>query len=98
MNELIIWGRKSSSNVQSVLWCLEELSVPYERIDAGFSYGVVDTPEFLAMNPSGKVPVIMDGGAMPIFESGAILRYLAAQYGSAPFWPEDALARAAVDH
>src|SRR5205085_1332748 len=40
---LAIWGRKNSINVQKVLWCCEEMSLPYERIDAGGAYGVVDT-------------------------------------------------------
>jgi len=97
MGKITVWGRRSSSNVQSVLWCLEELGLTYSRVDAGFTYGVVDTPDFLAMNPNGKIPVLTDGDALPIFEAGAILRYLAGQYGKAPFWPESPAARAVVD-
>ncbi len=40
---LKIWGRRSSSNVQALMWCVGELNLPYERTDAGFIYGVVDT-------------------------------------------------------
>jgi len=94
---LTVWGRKSSSNVQAVLWCLAELGVEHERIDAGFTYGVVDTPEYRAMNPNGKVPTIRDGDAPPLFESGAILRYLAARHAPERFWPSDPLARAGID-
>ncbi|MDI7861357.1 glutathione S-transferase family protein [Rhizobiaceae bacterium n13] len=94
---ITIWGRKTSSNVQSVMWCIGELGLAHERIDAGFTYGVVDTPEFLAMNPNGLVPVIRDDGGEPLWESGAIIRYLAARYGGDGFWPADPVARAPVD-
>ena len=94
---LTVWGRTSSSNVQAVLWCIAELGLEHERRDAGFTYGVVDTPEYRAMNPNGKVPTIRDGDAPPLFESGAILRYLADRYGEAPFWPDEPHARAQVD-
>ena len=70
--KITIWGRKSSVNVQSVLWCLEELELAYSRIDAGFTYGVVTSPAFLKMNPNGKVPVLIDGNGIAIFEAGAI--------------------------
>ena len=97
VSKITIWGRKSSVNVQSVLWCLEELDLNYSRFDAGFTYGVVNTPAFLEMNPNGKVPVLIDGDGPAIFESGAILRYLAAQYAGGPFWPDAPAARAATD-
>ena len=97
MSQITVWGRKSSVNVQSVLWCLEELGLAYNRIDAGFTYGVVSTPAFLEMNPNGKVPVLVDGDGPAIFEAGAILRYLATQYAVAPFWPDTPAARAVVD-
>ena len=94
---LIVWGRTSSSNVQAVLWCIAELGLEHERIDAGFRYGVVDTPAYRAMNPNGKVPTIRDGDRPPLWESGAILRYLADRYGADPFWPAEPHARAQVD-
>ena len=95
---ITVWGRRSSSNVQAVLWCLAELEVPYRRIDAGFTYGVVDTADYLAMNPNGKVPTIRDGTAPPLFESGAILRYLASRYArDDAFWPAAPERRAQVD-
>jgi len=55
---LTVWGRKSSSNVQALMWCIGELGLPYERHDAGHRYGGTDTPEFLAMNPNGTAPVL----------------------------------------
>lgn len=94
---LTVWGRKSSSNVQALMWCIGELGLAYERIDAGFIYGVNDTPEFLTMNPNGTVPVLRDGGGEPLWETGAILRYLAAQYGDDTFWPKEAQRRAQID-
>ena len=92
-----IWGRKSSSNVQAVVWCLQVLELDYHRIDAGITYGVVNSPEYLAINPNGTVPTIIDGSHPPLWESGAILRYLATRYGSDVFWPTDPVKRAAVD-
>jgi glutathione S-transferase len=94
---LTIWGRKTSSNVQALMWCVGELDLPYERRDAGHRYGGTDTKEFLAMNPNGTVPVLRDGDVELVWETGAILRYLAARYGAAPFWPGDGPARARID-
>ena len=96
-NEITVWGRLSSSNVQVVLWCLDELGLDFKRIDAGFTYGVADTPQYLDMNPNGTIPTLIDGELPPIFESGAILRYLAASYATDPFWPSDPVARAQID-
>ncbi|HWV21741.1 MAG TPA: glutathione S-transferase family protein [Devosia sp.] len=94
---LTIWGRKTSSNVQALMWCVGELGLAYERHDVGHRYGGNDTPEFLAMNPNGTVPVLQDGIGEPIWETGAILRYLAARYGAPEFWPGDPAQRAPVD-
>ena len=98
---ITIWGRKSSSNVQSVMWCLEELQLRYKRIDAGLTYGVTNTPEYLLMNPNGRVPTIRDDHGdndnPPVWESAAILRYLANKYASGEFWPAKPEARAVVD-
>ena len=55
-DRLTVWGRTSSVNVQKVLWALDELGVPYERVDAGLQFGVNDTDEYLAMNPNGDHP------------------------------------------
>lgn len=94
---LTVWGRKSSSNVQALMWCIGELGLAYERIDAGFKYGVNDTAEFLAMNPNGTVPVLREDDGEPLWETGAIIRYLAAQYGDEAFWPKNARSRAQID-
>ncbi|AUY23631.1 glutathione S-transferase family protein [Mixta calida] len=94
---LKVWGRKTSSNVQAVMWCIGELGLPYQRVDIGHKYGGNQSPEFLAMNPNGLVPVLRDGDGPPLFESAAIVRYLASRYGNDTFWPHDPLARATVD-
>lgn len=78
-----LWGRKSSINVQKVLWCLAELGLDegkdFERIDAGLHFGKNRTPEFLALNPNGLVPTLEDG-KLVLWESNTILRYLVRQY------------------
>lgn len=91
-----IFGRKTSSNVQIVMWGLAELGLEHVRHDYGGAFGGTDTPEFRAMNPNGVVPVLRDG-AVTVFESGAVLRYLAARYGDEHFWPQDPGTRAGLD-
>jgi glutathione S-transferase len=93
---LKIWGRVSSVNVQKVVWCAEELGLAYERVDVGGKFGGNDTPEYLAMNPNGLVPVIDDDGFV-LYESNAIVRYLGAKAGSGSIWPADPRHRADVD-
>jgi glutathione S-transferase len=91
-----IWGRSNSGNVKKVLVVADELGVPYERIDAGMQYGVVDTPEYRKLNPNGRVPTIEDGDYV-LWESHAICRYLSMQYGGEAIYPADPKARASVD-
>lgn len=93
---LRIWGRRSSFNVQKVLWFAGELGLAYEHIPAGGDHGMVDTPEFRALNPHGKVPVIDDDGTV-VWESHTILRYLAARHGAPDFWPADPAARSQAE-
>lgn len=93
---ITVWGRTTSSNVQTVMWALAELGIAHERIDAGGPFGGLETPEFAAMNPNRLVPVLRDGGEY-IWESASIVRYLGARYGSEQFWPTDPLKRAKLD-
>src|ERR1043165_9821251 len=93
---LKIWGRRSSANVQKAMWLIGELKLPHEHIPAGGPYGQVNDPKFRALNPNGLVPVIEDDG-MILWESGAIVRYLAARYGIPRFWPHDPRQGAAAD-
>lgn len=94
---LTIWGRKTSSNVQALMWCVGELSLPYDRHDLGHRFGGLDTPEFLALNPNGTIPILQDGKGPVLWETGAILRYLADAYGDDHFWPQDRARRAEID-
>jgi glutathione S-transferase len=85
---LTVWGRRSSFNLQKVMWLVGELELSHRHIPAGGDFGIKDTPEFLAMNPHGRVPVIDDDGTI-VWESQTILRYLAARHGRGRFWTDD---------
>jgi glutathione S-transferase len=93
---LKIWGRTNSINVQKVLWCVDELGVAYQRFDAGMAFGVVNEPSYRAMNPNGRVPTIDDAGFV-LWESNAIVRYLAAKHGAGTLWPDSLQHRADSD-
>ena len=75
---LKIWGRISSINVRKVVLCAQMLNIPFQRIDAGLSFGVVKTPDYLMLNPNAMVPTIQDG-VYTLWESNAIVRYLCAR-------------------
>ena len=94
---ITVYGRATSSNVQAVMWCIAELGLDYDRKDYGHHFGGVDSPQYRSMNPNGLVPTIRDGDGDPIWESAAIIRYLAAKYGSGPFWPPDPETRVNID-
>jgi GSH-dependent disulfide-bond oxidoreductase len=75
---------------------LEEIGLPYEVHLVDFNKDDQKTPEFLSLNPNGKIPAILDpdgpgGKPLPLFESGAILQYLAEKTGK--FLPADAARR-----
>jgi len=91
-----VWGRANSVNVQKVLWCLDELEVPFERRDVGGLYGGNREPDYLARNPTGLVPMISDDG-FDLWESNTIVRYLSAKHGPGSLWPEDPGERALAD-
>ena len=93
---LKLWGRINSINVQKVLWTLDELKVPFERTDAGMAFGVVDQPFYKKMNPNSRVPTLDDDGFV-LWESNAIVRYLAAKHGEGSLWPADPKQRADSD-
>ncbi|WP_342641777.1 glutathione S-transferase family protein [Rhodoligotrophos ferricapiens] len=88
---LKVWGRANSINVQKVMWTLGELGLAYERTPVGGSFGGTADPAYRAMNPNGLVPTILDGDTV-LWESNAIVRYLAAKYDAGGLWPEDPLA------
>jgi glutathione S-transferase len=90
---LKIWGRVNSVNVKKAMWCVAELGLAHERMDAGMQYGVVNTPEYRKMNPTGLVPTIDDDG-YTLWESHTIVRYLCAKHSAGRLWPTDLKARA----
>lgn len=90
---LKVLGRANSSNVQKVAWCCHELGLDYERKDIGGTFGGNKEPGYLALNPNGTVPTIVDDGFV-LWESNSIVRYLAAKYGADPFLPSDIRIRA----
>jgi glutathione S-transferase len=93
---LTLWGRRSSINVQKALWILEEIGVAFEHVEVGGRFGGLDTAEFRARNPHGRIPVIDDNGVV-VWESNAIVRYLAARYSPGELWPNAPAERAAAD-
>lgn len=78
---LRLLGRATSGNVQKVIFLLEELGLDYRREDYGRQFENTGTADYLAMNPTAKVPVLVDG-ELSIWESHTILRYLATKAGS----------------
>jgi glutathione S-transferase len=93
---LHLYGRKNSSNVQTVLIALQELNMPFERTDAGLAFGVNSTPDYLRRNPNGLIPLLSDGD-LDIWESNTILRYLAQKAGTTSLYPTEAAARSHVE-
>jgi glutathione S-transferase len=91
-----IWGRLSSVNVQKVVWAAREAGVAFERVEAGGKFGIVRTPEYLARNPNGLIPLLEDGDFV-LWESNAIVRYLCARYAAGTLYPEPLPARADAD-
>jgi glutathione S-transferase len=93
---LRIWGRINSINVQKVLWCCGEVGLRYERVDLGGPFGGNREPEYLRLNPNGLVPTISDDGFV-LWESNAIVRYLAAKHAMGSLCPKDLAQRADAD-
>ena len=84
---LRIWGRMSSINVRKVVWCAQELALDFQRIEAGGAFGLVQTPEYRALNPNAMVPVLQDGDVV-LWESNVIVRYLCAKHSPGKLYPE----------
>jgi glutathione S-transferase len=92
---LRVLGRKTSGNVQKVVWLLEEMKQPYVREDYGRQFGNTTDAAYLKLNPNGKVPTLVDGDVV-VWESNTILRYLANKHDG-PFYPTDPAARSLVE-
>lgn len=84
-----------SGHAHRVRLFLSLLGLPFETIEVDLAAGEQKRPAFLAMNPFGKVPVIEDGDTV-IFDSNAILVYLAKRYGDPSWLPEDPVGAARV--
>lgn len=82
---LTIWGRINSHNTKKVVWAAIEAGIAWERREMGGEFGYTD--DYLAMNPNRLVPTITDtaggSGDFALYESNAILRYIAAAYAPA---------------
>jgi glutathione S-transferase len=95
--QITIWGRANSVNVQKVLWCLHELDLAYDRIDAGMAFGKNNEAPYLAMNPNGRVPTLVDGDYV-LWESHSVMRYLTMSYRpDSSIYPQVPKLRAGVD-
>ncbi len=90
---LRIYGRTNSVNVQKAMWCIGELAVDCERIDAGMEHGKNDEEWFLKLNPNGRVPLLQDG-EFSLWESNSIVRYLCAKHDFGGLYPGVPEARA----
>jgi glutathione S-transferase len=93
---LRILGRANSFNVRKVLWVCDEIGINYTREDFGRGFAPTDTPDFLKLNPTGQVPVVIEGDRV-MRESNTIVRYLAAKHGATDLYPEEAGARQAIE-
>jgi glutathione S-transferase len=92
-----ILGRGTSGNVQKVVWLLEELGQAYAREDYGRQFNNTQTEAYLALNPTGKVPTLVDGD-VSVWESNTILRYLCNKSAAgAALYPTDPAARTQVE-
>jgi glutathione S-transferase len=94
---LKILGRKTSSNVMKVLWACVELDIEYERTDIGGKFGGNDTPEYLALNPNGLVPTIIEEDGFTLWESNSCVRYLASTHDFGGLYPDDPKVRASAE-
>ena len=86
---LQVLGRPNSVNVQKVMWCLAELGLEVERSDIGGAFGGNDQAQYLAKNPNGKIPTLINGDYV-LWESNAIVRYLCDQYRAGGWYPDSA--------
>jgi glutathione S-transferase len=89
-----IWGRNTSSNVQKAMFAVGELGLAHERIDIGGPFGQNREPAYLAMNPNGLIPTLEEEDGFRLWESNAIVRYLAARHGAGTLEPADLRTRA----
>lgn len=93
---ILVHGRADSTNVQKVLWVLDEIGRPFERIDRGGPFGGLDDPDYRTLNPNGRIPTVIDG-PLVMWESNAILRHYAREAPKAGLFPADPAAAVRAD-
>ena len=93
---ITFYGRKTSDNVQKAWWMLLETGQPFDHVELGGEFGGLDDPGFLKLNPHGRVPLLVDDD-LSVWESTAIIRYLAAEYCADTLWPANPGERAEID-
>ena len=93
---LELWGRANAYNVMKPLWLLAELDLEFSHHDVGSDVGDLENPEFLALNPHARIPVLRDANAV-VWESNSVLRYLANRFEAHGWYPSDPLARSQVE-
>ena len=94
---LTLYGRGTSDNVQKVLWALSETGQPFEHVPLGGSYGGLDEPMVRRHQPpSPRAHALKDGDTV-VWESDAIIRYVAAKYSCGTLWPVDVSERSRAD-
>ncbi|MCY4745306.1 glutathione S-transferase family protein [Pelomonas sp. UHG3] len=89
-------GRLTSINVRKVAWTATLLGLDLPREDWGAGFRSPQDPEYLALNPNGLIPVLVDGDFV-LWESNSICRYLAAKHGVTALLPAEPQARARVE-
>lgn len=91
-----VLGRLTSMNVRKVMWTAAQLDLAIEREDWGAGFRSTQEADYLAKNPNGLVPVLIDGDFV-LWESNSICRYLAVKAGATQLLPADLQARAQVE-
>ena len=90
---ITVWGRSDSSATARVMWAAGEAGAAVERRDWGGGFGGNDDPAFRAISPHGRIPAISTPDGFSLWESAAIIRWLASEHPIAGLWPQDARAR-----
>lgn len=93
---LKILGRRTSANVMKPLWVADELGLEYEQADIGGPFGGNDQADYLAKNPMGLVPTLIEDEFV-LWESNSITRYLCSKYAMGVLCPEDLRERAEAE-
>jgi glutathione S-transferase len=89
---ITLYGKAASRTARN-LWALEELGLPYKHVPYDYLKGETKTPDYLAINPAGKVPALTDGKVV-MTESLGMNLYIAHTYGQGKLWPDDQAERA----